>query len=438
MAVYHRIYGNLMVLDEDEYKYLLSLDNNADHHEAIGNEALLEEFKKRSFIVTEDVDEYDEVLNSITYRQQHYQTGYLVRGLQLVVSNSCNFKCKYCFVDNMYNSKERTELQVSEENRQMSKEIAAKAMDELLGLMRKNGNKELYVEFFGGEPLMNWPVIEYVLETFQNGNKEDVEIVYSITTNGSLINEEMSKMFKKYNVTVTISFDSPKNTDRIPLSGKNAHHLIKDSIGILKNDGNWITFNSVLSKETIADFDGQSLVDFAIDNKVGMIGLILDLDLEFYQSADNRRKVVEKIISTYNYGMKRGLPIVGYWFQIFNQIVGGQYVNLDKGFKTCPAEGCKVSVEPAGHLFICKCCSAQIGHIDDLQAALHSAKYLEYAMKAYRNDVTCEGCDIENFCSGVCMGALEKRYGTISGKEKSSCKVFRELTRELIKTIKKN
>jgi uncharacterized protein len=42
------------------------------------------------------------------------------------------------------------------------------------------------------------------------------------------------------------------------------------------------------------------------------------------------------------------------------------------------------------------------------------------------------GCEIENFCSGLCLGPVEKKYGTVNAIEKSACDVYRLLVRQLV------
>ncbi|MCL6589192.1 MAG: radical SAM protein [Firmicutes bacterium] len=443
-AVYHSLYGQLCLLDNAGIDFLKLFHHPVSREDVYAAypqypasvlENYINQFTSRLLIAPEDFDEYSFIAENRAIREKSLDNGYLVRALQLITSNSCNFKCKYCFVDNRYDSKERAEFQRRPSNMSMSYETAALAIEKLIELQKKHRRRNLYIEFFGGEPLTNWPVIEAVLENFKNGQNREMEIVYSITTNGSLITEKMAEVFKKYNVTVTISFDSPKNTERILADGRNVFDLTRKSLEILRRHQNWTTFNSVLSRETLHQFDGKGLVDFALNYQIGMIGLILDLDLEFYQSETNKAKVVEEIINTYQYAASRNLPVVGYWHQIFNQITGKQLLNLHSGYKTCPATGCKLSVEPEGHIFICKCCSGYLGHINSLEGALHSPKYREYSMQAYRNAPECEGCEIEGFCSGVCMGSLEKKYHDIQRIEKSSCQVFRELTRRLIENL---
>jgi uncharacterized protein len=317
----------------------------------------------------------------------------------------------------------------------MSFSIAKQAISSLLDLLERNGNRYLNIEFFGGEPLLNWPVIEFILETFKNGGKNGVRIVYSITTNGYLITDRMAQLFKKYGVTVTVSFDSLHKIDRSTIKNEKGGERVKQNLEILKKNGNYVTFNSVLSKETLSKYDSRALVDVAKCYNIAMIGLILDLNLEFYENEANKEKILEELWSTYQYGQSQGIPIVGYWHQIFNQIIGKQPIVILSGYKTCPATGCKLSVEPEGHVFICKCCSGYIGHIDNLGDIICSPQYEEYAMRAYRNSPECNGCEIEGFCSGVCMGSLEKKYHKLDVIEKSSCNVFKGITKKLIQNV---
>jgi uncharacterized protein len=58
--------------------------------------------------------------------------------------------------------------------------------------------------------------------------------------------------------------------------------------------------------------------------------------------------------------------------------------------------------------------------------------YRLYAMRVVRNALDCKGCEIENFCSGLCLGAVEKKYGNAYAIEKDACGAYRLLARRLI------
>jgi uncharacterized protein len=443
-AIYHSLFGNLELIDYegkkllDAFKTSNSIDKVVDLFDKYESSALLyyiNDLQRRNFLVQDGINEYELIEEDYNRRKQYLQSGYLIRALQLIVTNKCNFSCEYCFVNSMYDSKERIELQHRPTNMKMSIDIAKQSVSNLLDLLERNGNRYLNIEFFGGEPLLNWPVIKFILETFKNGNSNKVRIIYSITTNGYLITDKMARLFKNYGVTVTVSFDSLHKTNRPIIKNEKGGERVKRNLEILKKNGNYVTFNSVLSKETLDEYDAKTLVDIAKYYNIAMIGLILDLNLEFYENETKKEKILTELWSTYQYGQSQGIPIVGYWHQIFNQIIGKQPVNILSGYKTCPATGCKLSVEPEGHVFICKCCSGYIGHISNLGRVICSPQYEAYAMRAYRNAPECDGCEIEGFCSGVCMGSLEKKYHRLAAIEKSSCDVFKGITKKLIQNV---
>ena len=384
----------------------------------------------RGFLVPAGADDYSIIEDDQRLRAENLHTGYLVRALQLVTINSCNYKCKYCFMN--MQEEERSGPRAIGSAEPMSTEVAETSMRQMIDLLRRNGNEYLYVEFFGGEPLMNWPVIRHVLETFGNGAEGDVKIQYSITTNGSLITPEIAELFKVNNVTVTVSVDIPTKVIGLPIYMAKSGDKIRGPLTILRDCGNTVTFNSVISGETIRNIDGRRLVDFAKEFGVGVVGLILDLDLAFYRDAENREMALRILLDTHRYGQQVGVRVVGYWHQIFSQIIGEQPINLRSGFKTCPATGVKVSVEPDGTMFTCKCTSDGLGNISDIEQVLSTSAYADYAMRAYRHAPGCEGCEIEGFCSGVCMGSYENEFQRKDMIETGACDIFRRITRDLI------
>ena len=166
-----------------------------------------------------------------------------------------------------------------------------------------------------------------------------------------------------------------------------------------------------------------------------MIGLILDLDINTYNNKEYRDKVIDTILDTYNYGNRKGVSVVGYWYQIFSQIAGNQLLALVSGYKTCPVTGCKLSIEPDGRVFVCKGPVRQVGHISDFERCFTSPDYKDYLRSLYKTEGNCRNCELEGFCSGVCMGSLEKKYNSIYKIENSTCLLYKELVANLLKNI---
>ena len=147
------------------------------------------------------------------------------------------------------------------------------------------------------------------------------------------------------------------------------------------------------------------------------------------------RQVVDTVLEICARAKQYGIAITGYWHQVFEQIVGTQLINLQKGYKTCAAEGCKLSFEPNGDVTHCKTAEKSIGHASQLGEVFKSPWYRTAAMKAYETTPYCRGCMIEGFCSGLCMGTMQKTYNDLNAIALPACEVYRELTEKLIKTL---
>lgn len=443
VAIYHSLFGNLALLDPAgaelvehfrEAGTALGAVQRFPHHEAVDVIQYMNLLVQRGFLVAAGHDEYALIEEHRRRTLERAGSGHMVRALQLVLTNDCNFSCSHCFTKTLHRSEARAALECAPTNHRMGLATARRSMDGLLRLAAQHGHAEVFVELFGGEPLMNWELIEQVLTTYGNRGASGVAIRYSVTTNGSLVTPEMARTFAAFGVTVTVSVDGTA-FGRLGVVDERSRRVLRN-VAMLLDRGNAVTLNSVMFGRNLGDFNGRGLVDMAVELGVGMIGLILELDSGFYRVPTNRERAFEILWDTTRYGRERNLPVVGYWQQMYQQIIGRQPLNLLSGYKTCPARGCKISVEPAGDVFACKCCSQRIGQISDLDAVFHTAGYKEYSTRAYRASDACVSCEIEGFCDGVCMGVLERQAERAAAPDCSddagACGLYRRITRKLI------
>jgi len=439
-ALYHSIFGNLCLLDKQAFNLLKSFQSAKTvqivlkkyKSQTVQKKAqeLIKEFLKRGFLIRPGTDECSEFKKFVQI--QNIKKGKETCIVQLVVSNICNFRCKYCFVDTIYCSKERAKTQKDPENKIMKKQDAKKYIQIVIKHIIENKRKNLFIQFFGGEPLVNWPVIKYVLEEFSGGEKYGIKIRYSIVTNGSLITDEIARYFKKYDVAVIVSFDSPHGKDRVLPNGKNSSSLVKDNIKLLKKYDNRISTNTAMTLETFSYFD-EDLVDFAVQNGIKEIGVVFDFNLEFYKKY-SVNKIVNKLWKFCLYARKNHIDVTGYWHHAFQLILEDKHF-MRGGYKTCPAMGALLSIEPSGVVYTCKASSAYLGNMDKFQEIFSSENYLKYGGHPFRKPACCEGCEIENFCSNICAGVREKNYHSISKMHEPTCRINRQLVKNLIKEL---
>jgi len=124
-----------------------------------------------------------------------------LKSLCLNVAHECNFACSYCFAHGGDYHGEAT---------LMSPDVARAGIDFLVRESGKHRNVE--VDFFGGEPLMNWAV---VVDTMEYAKKTYLEKAwrFTLTTNGSLLREDMFRVLEENNVSVVLSLDGGRATN---------------------------------------------------------------------------------------------------------------------------------------------------------------------------------------------------------------------------------
>jgi uncharacterized protein len=121
--------------------------------------------------------------------------------VELVITEECNLGCKYCYMNNVKSSN-------------MTKETFDKFLDTIDKVMKKYDCENYHVSFFGGEPLVNWNLLEYAIPKL---SKDRNLTSQTLITNGLLLTDNIMEFLKKYNVGVSLSFDGLWNEFNRPL-----------------------------------------------------------------------------------------------------------------------------------------------------------------------------------------------------------------------------
>ncbi|BES73120.1 thioether cross-link-forming SCIFF peptide maturase [Marinobacter nanhaiticus D15-8W] len=461
-ATYHRLLGGLFFLDDAGQEVLQTFKQDRDVPDSVlqgqakdRKEELIQQFIARRVLVESPTPGVQRSTPEIEKK---------VNIIQLVLANACNFGCTYCFEgvqgkemsvedefnkveesriiakdsikvnieDSMYASKERFEHQYSPQNRSMKPEDGIAYVRSALKVARSEGVREVMIQFFGGEPLLNWRTINAVLEHFGRGEKDDMVIHYSTVTNGSLITDEVAKTFGYYEVAVCVSVDSPNSPSRPLKNGDDSMPVVMKGLRKLQQHNNRVALNAALTSATWDDFN-EGIVDLAVEVGAKEIGVVVDFDPTFY-SEYGAGNIVDRLWQVVQYGREKGVVLTGYWHQIFQVMLGFDTVS-HRGFKNCSAKGAQFSIEPNGSVFSCKAGSTLLGDIRDETKILNEEPYLEHAKLRRENPAFCNGCEIEGFCGGLCLGPLEKKFGSVEAVEESACDFYRGITRKHIEAI---
>lgn len=179
----------------------------------------------------------DEILETYAEIYKLFETGYLfsdddyvdinaaiptgapVKALCLHVSHDCNLRCGYCFAGTGDFGTGRMHMDL---------DVAKSAIDFVI--LRSVGRRNLEVDFFGGEPLMNFEVVKKTVEYARSiEKKHGKNIRFTITTNGVLLDDEKIKYINENMSNVVLSIDGSQNTNdnmRKTIDGRGSYDVI--------------------------------------------------------------------------------------------------------------------------------------------------------------------------------------------------------------------
>lgn len=435
-VAYNTLFGNLSYLNESSVQLLSEFDNPrdassyADLYERY--HAILNQFYDMYFLVEGDLDERKLHENDLKLREERLSTGRYIGGVQLSISDTCNFSCKYCFCD--FVDKRSEERQSLSENtaKLMTFETAKQTIDSLIANTKRNNRNSLVVKFFGREPLTNWPLMKQIMEHYGKGEEHGIQISYALTTNGSLIKPGMPEILKEYGVYTTVSVDGLADSNDGLRVTKNKHEptfpMIDKGIRLLAEHGAVQVLSAVMTETNFERFDNR-FVDYAAEVGVKEVQILLGMQGDFIQSI-NPVTAAEKLFSIHQYALLKGVAVTGYWNNALVEVYSTSRLRSSPETKrgvveSCTATGHQISVEPSGDIFPCRAMSSHMGNVSNLDEMLESHEYNHVVMRTYGNVSECRTCPIEGFCQGECLGNLEEKYEDIYRTDQSYCAIYK-------------
>ncbi|BCN31078.1 His-Xaa-Ser system radical SAM maturase HxsB [Anaeromicropila herbilytica] len=176
-----------------------------------------------------------------------------------VVTNTCNLQCVYCQAQNGS----------SIPNGFMDKTTAKKAVDIAL----QSPSKDIDFEFQGGEPLLNFEIIKYIVE-YSKEKAEGKHIQYSIVSNLTLLTDEMIEFILENNINLSTSLDGNEilhNLNRPMKNGLNSFQIVLKSIEKLRQKGIYVGAIQTTTRESLRY--AKEIVNAYVDNGFSTLSL---------------------------------------------------------------------------------------------------------------------------------------------------------------------
>ena len=194
-----------------------------------------------------------------------------MRRVTICVSNDCNLRCKYCYAHGGDYGKKRT---------LMTKKTAR----DIVNFCINNFSRIDSIMFFGGEPLLNYKIIEYICEEFKLAARTSSfnTPLFSIVTNGTLYNEEILNLIKKHISHITVSIDGAKSindTNRVFKNGTGTYKRITEFINLCKECSSIkLEYEATYTIDHIKMGISRSEVHSSIQSSFGINGVVVDED----------------------------------------------------------------------------------------------------------------------------------------------------------------
>ena len=425
--------GSVHVVDEVAYD-MIALYPNAEKEEII--EKMLAKYGHREDVTREDLEVCMQDIQALVDNQKLYtpdtyeplagnfkaKSGNVVKALCLHVAHTCNLNCSYCFASQGKYHGERA---------LMSFEVGKRALD---FLMENSGTRHnLEVDFFGGEPLMNWDVVKQLVAYARSVEKErGKNFRFTLTTNGVLIDDDVIDFANKEMSNVVLSLDGRKQIHdryRVDYAGKGSWERIVPKFQKLVDArggkgyymrGTFTHQNPDFTKDVfhMADLGFTELsmepVVCAADDPMALTPEDIEIVKEQYEilAKDMIRRE------------KEGKPITFYHYMI--DLTEGPCIY--KRISGCGSGTEYMAVTPWGDLYPChQFVGEEAYKLGDIwNGVTNDALREEFrACNAYARP-ECKDCWAKLYCSGGCAANAYHATGRIQGVYEPGCELFKK------------
>lgn len=375
----------------------------------------LEELIEAGKLYTEDI--YENYIQEIVEAKKP-----VVKALCLHIAHDCNLACRYCFAE---------EGEYHGRRALMSYEVGKKALDFLIA--NSGSRKNLEVDFFGGEPLLNWQVVKDLVAYGREQEKiHNKNFRFTLTTNGVLLNDEVQEFVNREMSNVVLSIDGRKEIhDRMrPFrSGKGSYDLVLPKFQKLADSrnqeryyvrGTFTKYNKDFSKDVL------HLADLGF-RQISVEPVVGTQDEEYALQKEDLPEVFAEYDRLAAEMVRRlGTEKAFTFFHFMLDLTGGPCVA--KRLSGCGSGTEYLAVTPWGDLYPCHQFVGEeryrMGNVDEGVKEMRIRD--EFKTCNVYSKESCRNCFAKFYCSGGCAANGYKFHGSINEVCEISCELERK------------
>ncbi|MBR3994400.1 MAG: thioether cross-link-forming SCIFF peptide maturase [Clostridia bacterium] len=425
--------GSVHVVDEVAYD-IIEMYEKSSKEEIINT--ILEKYKDREDVTKEDIldciSDIEELkADGKLFSEDTFQpmagdlkkkSAGIVKALCLHIAHSCNLNCSYCFASQGKYHGERA---------LMSFEVGKQAFDFLIA--NSGTRRNLEVDFFGGEPLMNFDVVKQLVEYARSIEKQHGKnFRFTLTTNGVLVDDDVIEFANREMSNVVLSLDGRKEVHdrfRVDYAGNGSWEKIvpKFQKMVQARDG-----KNYYMRGTFTHANPDFLEDIKEMLRLGFNELSMEpvvcapddpsalTEEDFAIVCEQYEKLAELMLQKH----KEGKPFTFYHYMI--DLKGGPCIY--KRISGCGSGTEYMAVTPSGELYPChQFVGEEEFKLGDVwKGVTNTKKQNEFGDCNVYTREECKTCWAKLYCSGGCAANAYHATGSVNGVYEYGCRLFRK------------
>ena len=377
--------------------------------------AQVEDLRERGKLFTPD--SYEPVAGRFKER-----SGGVIKALCLHVAHTCNLNCSYCFASQgKYNG----------ERAVMSYEVGKQALDFLVAHSGSRHNLE--VDFFGGEPLMNFQVVKDLVAYARSIEKEaHKNFRFTLTTNGMLIDDDVIDFCNREMSNVVLSLDGRREVHdrfRVDYAGNGSWERIVPKFQKLvaaRGGRNYYMRGTFTHNNPDFLEDIKQMLDLGF-TELSMEPVVCAPDDPSALTEEDREIVMrqyEELAALMLQRDREGRPFTFYHYML--DLTGGPCIY--KRISGCGSGTEYMAVTPWGDLYPChQFVGDEKFKLGDIWNGLDNPEVQgEFAACNVYQKPACRDCWAKLYCSGGCAANAYHATGAITGVYEAGCELFRK------------
>ncbi|MBO5870221.1 MAG: thioether cross-link-forming SCIFF peptide maturase [Clostridia bacterium] len=425
--------GSVHAVDDVAYDIIALFEDNSKEdvineikNKYLGIDGITEDDIVECYEQVNELKEQNKLFTPDTFKpmagELKRKTSGVIKALCMHIAHTCNLNCSYCFASQGKYHGERA---------MMSFEVGKRALDFLVE--NSGSRRNLEVDFFGGEPLMNFDVVKQLVAYARSIEKEhNKNFRFTLTTNGMLIDDDVIEFANKEMSNVVLSLDGRKEVHdrfRVDYNGVGSWDRIVPKFKKLVDArngkdyymrGTFTHANPDFLKdiETMLDLGFSELSMEPVVCASGDPSELNNDDLPIV--LDQYEKLAELMLKR----EKEGKPFTFYHYMI--DLSGGPCIY--KRISGCGSGTEYMAVTPWGDLYPChQFVGDEKFKLGDIWNGVDNTEIQNEFMECnvYARS-ECKDCWAKLYCSGGCAANAYHSTGSVKGVYEYGCKLFRK------------